>query len=226
MTEKEKQQAGELYNSNDRELFMERIKAKKLCAEYNAVECNDFQKRERILDRLVALRGDNTVIEPNFFCDYGYNIVMGDNFYANHNLVILDCADVVFGDNVFIGPNCGFYTAEHPIDANLRNQGLESAKPIKVGSNVWIGGGVTVIGGVTIGDNAVIGAGSVVTKDIPANCVAAGNPCAPVRTLEASEMADVAEKPAGEISATVPKKPAPEEKPKSRRLEIHLVDEK
>ena len=155
MTEKEKQQAGELYNANDRELFNERIKAKKLCAEYNAVECNDFQKRERILDRLVALRGENTVIEPNFFCDYGYNIVIGDNFYANHNLVILDCADIEFGNNVFIGPNCGFYAAEHPIEANLRNQGLEYAKPIKVGSNVWIGGGVTVIGGVTIGDNAL-----------------------------------------------------------------------
>ena len=226
MTEKEKQQAGELYNSNDRELFNERIKAKKLCAEYNAIECNDFQKRERLLDRLVALRGENTVIEPNFFCDYGYNIVIGDNFYANHNLVILDCADIVFGDNVFIGPNCGFYAAEHPIDAKLRNQGLESAKPIKVGNNVWIGGNVTVIGGVTIGDNAVIGAGSVVTKDIPANCVAAGNPCAPIRTLDVSETADTAEKPAEKKSEPAEKKPAPEEKPKSRRLEVRLVDKK
>ena len=223
MTEKEKQQAGELYNSNDRELFNERIKAKKLCAEYNAVECNDFQKRERILDRLVALRGENTVIEPNFFCDYGYNIIIGDNFYANHNLVILDCAEVVFGDNVFIGPNCGFYSAEHPIDVNLRNQGLEYAKPIKVGNNVWIGGGVNVIGGVTIGDNAVIGAGSVVTKDIPANCVAVGNPCVPIRTLEASEIAEVTEKP--EIQMPELKKPeAPAEKPKSRRLEIHRIN--
>ena len=225
MTEKEKQQAGELYNSNDRELFNERIKAKKLCAEYNAVECNDFQKRERILDRLVALRGENTVIEPNFFCDYGYNIIIGDNFYANHNLVILDCAEVVFGDNVFIGPNCGFYSAEHPIDANLRNQGLEYAKPIKVGSNVWIGGGVTVIGGVTIGDNVVIGAGSVVTKDIPSNCVAVGNPCAPTKTLEPAAAAEaVAEKPAEKKPEPAEKKPAPEEKPKSRRIEIRRID--
>ena len=225
MTEKEKQQAGELYNANDRELFNERIKAKKLCAEYNAVECNDFQKRERILDRLVALRGENTVIEPNFFCDYGYNIVIGDNFYANHNLVILDCADIEFGNNVFIGPNCGFYAAEHPIEANLRNQGLEYAKPIKVGSNVWIGGGVTVIGGVTIGDNVVIGAGSVVTKDIPSNCVAVGNPCAPTKTLEPAAAAEaVAEKPAEKKPEPAEKKPAPEEKPKSRRIEIRRID--
>lgn len=225
MTEKEKQQAGELYNANDRELFNERIKAKKLCAEYNAVECNDFQKRERILDRLVALRGENTVIEPNFFCDYGYNIVIGDNFYANHNLVILDCADIKFGNNVFIGPNCGFYAAEHPIDADLRNQGLEYAKPIKVGSNVWIGGGVTVIGGVTIGDNVVIGAGSVVTKDIPSNCVAVGNPCAPTKTLEPAAAAEAAaEKPAEKKPEPAEKKPAPEEKPKSRRIEIRRID--
>lgn len=221
MTEKEKQQAGELYNANDRELFEERIKAKKLCAEYNAIECNDFQKRERLLDRLVALRGEHTVIEQNFYCDYGYNIVIGDNFYANHNLVILDCADIEFGNNVFIGPNCGFYAAEHPLDANQRNQGLESAKPIKVGSNVWIGGNVTVIGGVTIGDNAVIGAGSVVVKDIPANCVAAGNPCKVIKTLEASQIAEVKEKP---VKAPE-KKPEPkEEKPKTRHIEVRLVE--
>ena len=226
MTEKEKQQAGELYYANDKELLAERVKAKKLCVEYNAIECNDYQKKERLLDRLVALRGENTWIEANFYCDYGYNIVIGDNFYANHNLVILDCAEVIFGDNVFVGPNCGFYTAGHPLEYKVRNQGLEYAKPIKVGSNVWIGGGVTVIGGVTIGDNAVIGAGSVVTKDIPANCVAAGNPCAPIRTLEASEIADVVEKSAEEKLKAAEKKPTPEEKPKSRRLEIHLVEEK
>lgn len=114
MTEKEKQQAGELYNGNDSELVSDRINAKKLCMEYNASPYNDFQKKERLLDRLLALRGENTWIEANFFCDYGYNIIIGDNFYANHNCVILDCAEVVFGDNVFIGPNCGFYTAGHP----------------------------------------------------------------------------------------------------------------
>ena len=225
MTEKEKQQAGELYNANDKELVAERVKAKKLCVEYNAIEYNDYQKKTRLLDRLVALRGENTWIEANFFCDYGYNIVIGDNFYANHNLVILDCADIEFGNNVFIGPNCGFYAAEHPIEANLRNQGLEYAKPIKVGSNVWIGGGVTVIGGVTIGDNVVIGAGSVVTKDIPSNCVAVGNPCAPTKTLEPAAAAEAAaEKPAEKKPEPAEKKPAPEEKPKSRRIEIRRID--
>ena len=120
---------------------------------------------------------ENVQIESNFFCDYGYNISVGENFYANHNLVILDGAKVEFGDNVFIGPNCGFYTAGHPIDIKSRNEGIEYAKPIKVGNNVWFGGNVSVMPGVTIGDNVTIGAGSVVTKDIPSNCVAYGNPC-------------------------------------------------
>lgn len=187
MTEKEKQQTGELYNANDKELVAERVKAKKLCAEYNAIEYNDYQKRERLLDRLVSFHGENTVIEPNFFCDYGYNIIMGDNFYANHNLVILDCAEVTFGSNVFIGPNCGFYTAGHPIDAAQRNEGLEYAKPIKIGRDVWIGGNVCVMPGVTIGDNTVIGGGSVVTKDIPAGVVAAGNPCKVIRKIDSGK---------------------------------------
>ena len=238
MTEKEKQQAGELYNANDRELFNDRIKAKKLCAEYNAIECNDFQKRERILDRLLALKGQKTVIEPDFFCDYGYNIILGDNFYANHNLVILDCAEVAFGDNVFIGPNCGFYTAEHPIDANLRNQGLESAKPISVGSNVWIGGNVCVLGGVTIGDNVVIGAGSVVTENIPSNCVAVGNPCRIAKKLEplaaapAQSSAESSPAPApGQPKAAAPGRSsvqnnagAPQPAPR-KRVELTKVDD-
>ena len=184
ITEKEKQQAGELYNGNDSELVSDRINAKKLCMEYNASPYNDFQKKERLLDRLLALRGENTWIEANFFCDYGYNIIIGDNFYANHNCVILDCAEVVFGDNVFIGPNCGFYTAGHPLDYETRNSGLEYAKPIKIGSNVWIGGNVCVMPGVTIGDNVVIGGGSVVVHDIPSGFVAVGNPCKPIRPID------------------------------------------
>ncbi|MDE6520571.1 MAG: sugar O-acetyltransferase [Ruminococcus sp.] len=183
MTEKEKQQAGELYNGNDPELVAERVNAKKLCAEYNAATYNDYQKKNRLLDRLLTFRGENTWIEANFFCDYGYNIIIGDNFYANHNLVILDCAEVTFGDNVFIGPNCGFYTAGHPIDVEQRNSGLEYAKPIKVGSNVWIGGNVCVMPGVTIGDNVVIGGGSVVVNDISSDTVAVGNPCKVIRKI-------------------------------------------
>lgn len=177
MTEREKMENGELYYANDAELVADRVKAKKLCAEYNTLEYNDYQKKTRLLDRLLALRGENAWIEADFFCDYGYNIVIGDNFYANHNCVILDCADVVFGDNIYIGPNCGFYTAGHPVDAEMRNKGYEYAKPIKIGNNVWIGGSVSVMPGVTIGDDVVIGGGSVVTKDIPSGSVAWGNPC-------------------------------------------------
>lgn len=183
MTEKEKMLAGESYNGGDRELVNERITAKKICMEYNNLPYNDFEKKNRLLKRLLGLKGENTWIDPDFYCDYGYNIVIGDNFYANHNCVILDCAEVTFGDNVFIGPNCGFYTAGHPIDAETRNSGQEFAHPIKVGNNVWIGGNVCVMPGVSIGDNTVIGAGSVVTKDIPAGVVAVGNPCKVLRKI-------------------------------------------
>ena len=117
-------------------------------------------------------------------CDYGYNIEIGENFYANHNLIILDGNKVEFGDNVFIAPNCSFYTAGHPLNAERRNKGLEYAKPIKVGNNVWIGGNVVVLPGVTIGDNVVIGAGSIVNKDIPSNTVAVGNPCKVIKNFD------------------------------------------
>ncbi len=123
------------------------------------------------------------MIEPSFYCDYGYNIEIGENFYSNHNLVILDGGKVAFGDNVFIAPNCGFYTAGHPLDVKQRNRGLEYAYPIKVGNNVWIGGNVSVMPGVTIGDNTVIGGGSVVTKNIPSGVVAVGNPCRVLREI-------------------------------------------
>ena len=183
MTEKEKQQTGELYNANDKELLAERAAAKKLCMEFNASTYNDYLKKDRLLDRLLPFKGENTWIDPNFFCDYGYNIFSGNDLYINHNCVILDCAEVTIGDNVYIGPNCGIYTAEHPVDAEARRQGLERAKPVKIGSDVWIGGNVTVLPGVTIGNNSVIGAGSVVVKDIPDNVVAVGNPCCTIKKL-------------------------------------------
>jgi hypothetical protein len=136
---------------------------------------------------------------------------------------------VTFGDNVFIGPNCGFYAAEHPVDANLRNQGLESAKPISIGNSVWIGGGVNVIGGVTIGDNVVIGAGSVVTENIPSNCVAAGNPCRVVKTLEplAAPPAQASEEPkaAAPENRGMNSSLRPAEPPRRKRVELTRVDE-
>ena len=131
---------------------------------------------------LGKIKGKFTILAP-FWCDYGYNIEIGENFFANHNCVILDSAKVTFGDNVFIAPDCGFYAAGHPLDVEQRNQGLEYAYPIKVGNNVWIGGGVKVMPGVTIGNNVVIGSGSVVTKDIPDNVLAAGNPCRVIRPI-------------------------------------------
>ena len=170
--------AGELYDANyDKELLSMRTKAKELCLEYNNLNPNDINTKKEVLKKLFQKSFEQCIIEPNFYCDYGFNIEFGKNFYANHNLVILDANKVKFGDNVFIGPNCGFYTSGHPLDYETRNNGLEYAKPIIVGNNVWIGGNVCVMPGVTIGNNVVIGAGSVVTKDIPSNVVAVGNPC-------------------------------------------------
>ena len=125
----------------------------------------------------------NFWIEQPFLCDYGYNIEIGENFYANYNLIVLDCAKVTIGDNAFIAPNVGIYTAGHPLTAEQRNSGLEYAYPITIGNNVWIGAGVHICPGVTIGDNAVIGAGSVVVKDIPPHALACGVPCKVVRYI-------------------------------------------
>ncbi len=184
MTEKEKRDNGELYLAElDEELVKEREKAKELCRMYNQKKYNEDKEKEEILKVLFKSKGKNTKIEPNFYCDYGYNIILGDNFYANHNLVILDCAEVKIGNNVYFGPNCGIYTAGHPLDFKQRNEGLEYAKPIKIGNNVWIGGNVVILPGVTIGDNSVIGAGSIVTKDIQENTVAVGNPCKEIKKL-------------------------------------------
>lgn len=185
MNEKEKMLNGLLYDANyDKSLIDERIKCKSLCYEYNNLHPEQLEERKNIIKQILGKTKENFLIEQPFICDYGYNIEIGDNFYANHNLIILDPAKVTFGDNVFIGPNCAFYTPLHPLDAETRNKGLETAKPIKVGNNVWFGGNVVVLPGVTIGDNAVIGAGSVVIKDIPANVLAVGNPCKPVKEIK------------------------------------------
>ena len=178
MTEKEKMLAGQIYDANyDKNLIEERQKAKELCFKYNMLNPSDTIDRENVLKELIGKIKGNILIEQPFICDYGYNIEMGDNFYSNHNLVILDAGGVKFGDNVFIGPNCGVYTSGHPIEKDVRNMGLEYASPIKIGNDVWIGGNVCILPGVTIGEDVVIGAGSVVNKDIPSHSVAVGNPC-------------------------------------------------
>ena len=183
-TEKEKAREGLLYDANyDAELVGERLSCADRTFELNRLRPSQVKEREEILRGLLGRTGKTFSIVSPFFCDYGYNIEIGDNFYANHNLTILDCAKVKFGDNVFIAPNCGFYCAGHPIDAEERNTLVEFAKPITVGNNVWIGADVSVMPGVTIGDNTVIGAGSVVLKDIPSNVIAAGNPCKVIRPL-------------------------------------------
>lgn len=185
MNEKEKMLNGFLYDANyDKTLIEERIKCKTLCSKFNNLPYENTIEKTKILKQILRHTGKNFHIEPYFWCDYGYNIEIGENFYSNHNLVILDCAKVTFGNNVFIAPNCGFYTAGHPIDVEQRNKGLEYAKPIKVGNNVWIGANVTILAGVTIGDNCTIGANSLVTKDIPPCSLAYGSPCRVIKTLE------------------------------------------
>ena len=189
-----------IYDANyDEELQKELMRTKDICFEYNMLRPSDLEKKKEIMDALLGKTGENYAIMAPFWCDYGYNIKIGERFYANHNCVILDGGRVTFGDDVFIGPDCGFYTAGHPLDVARRNAGLEYASPITVGNNVWFGGGVRVMPGVTIGDNTVIGGGSVVTHDIPSGVLAAGNPCRIIRELTEEETGQ-SDKPVLDIS--------------------------
>ena len=184
MTEKEKMLRGMLYApARDETLLAELAACKTQCQQFNqrAYQAEGIESAQMLLRRLLGAAGEGLRIEPPFWCDYGWNISVGRNFYMNHGGVILDAGGVTFGDNVLVGPQCGFYTSGHPLDAAKRAQGLEYAYPIRVGSGVWIGGGVIIMPGVTIGDNVVIGAGSVVTRDIPSNTVAYGSPCRVIR---------------------------------------------
>ena len=184
MTEMEKMANGLLYDANnDEALDTLRLKAKDLCYDLNNLKPSETNQKKSIIERLLGKTSQRFCLISPFWCDYGFNIEIGENFFANHNTVILDAAKVIFGDNVFIAPNCIFSTAGHPLDYEQRNRGLEYAYPIKVGNNVWFGAGVIVLPGVTIGDNTVIGAGSIVNRDIPSGVVAVGNPCRVLRKI-------------------------------------------
>lgn len=190
MLEKDKMLQGELYDGGDPELVALRAKAKDLCFQFNHCLPSDKKKQCEILSELFNCDAHSINIEAPFFCDYGIHISLGENVFINHNCVFLDCASIKIGSNVFIAPNVGIYTASHPINPLERNRGDEFAKPITIKDNVWIGGGVQIIPGVTIGENCVIGTGSVVTKDIPANTIAVGNPCKPIRNIELRDISD------------------------------------
>ena len=183
MTEKEKMISGMAYSVLDEELVRLHRACVDACALCDRLLPSQLEERKKSLARILGKTGERFLIEPGFFCDYGFNIEIGENFFANYNLVILDCAPVRFGDNCLIGPQCGFYTACHPLDAAERASGLEYAKPITVGNDVWFGGHVTVLPGVSIGSGSVIGAGSVITRDVPPGVVAAGNPCRALRPI-------------------------------------------
>lgn len=184
MKEWEKAQQGYLYDANyDKEIVEERTRCADLCYEFNLCRPSDTAKQQELLNRMLGSIKGNPVITAPFYCDYGFNITIGENFYTNHNVTILDGAKVTFGDNVFIAPNCVFSTAGHAIDSEQRAKGLEIARPIIVGNNVWIGANVSVLPGVTIGSSSIIGAGSVVNKDIPEGVIAAGNPCKVIRKI-------------------------------------------
>lgn len=187
MTEQEKCSAGLLYDTTFPGREEAHLRCADLCWEYNQTKPSDAAAREKLLRSIFGRLGESPYVEPNLFCGFGCNIEAGDRFFVNNNCVFVDPGRITFGDDVKIGPQCGFYTALHPLEPQLRKADYEIAKPITVGNNVWFGGGVKVLPGVTIGDNAVIGAGSIVTKDIPANALAYGNPCRVIRLLKEGE---------------------------------------
>ena len=184
MTEKEKLKKGLWYDANyDEELLKERERAEDLCLEFNSTKPSDKKTKEEVLKKLLPNKKEDAVILSPFYTDYGYNCIIGEKTFINHNAYLMDGAEIKIGRNCFIGPNCSIYTADHPICFEERNIGLEKALPVIIKDNVWIGGDVTILPGVVIGENSVIGAKSLVTKDIPANVVAFGNPCRVIRKI-------------------------------------------
>ena len=183
MTEKERMIAGEMYNPADPELVTERHQARLLFQEINSLNEDAVEKRNKLLNTLINNAGMNLYIEPPFYCDYGYNIIAGNNVFMNFNCCILDVCKVTIGNNCMFAPNVQIYTATHPLEAKARNSGREYAKPITIGNNVWIGGNATICPGVTIGNNVVIGAGAVVTKSFPDDVFIAGNPAKMIKKI-------------------------------------------
>lgn len=175
--------AGELYNPLDEQLSTERLNARLLLAALNETREDETAERSSLLRELLPNAGEGLWLQPPFYCDYGYNIKLGEKVFFNFNCVVLDVTLVTIGSRTLFGPNVQVYTATHPMNHKERAAGLEFAKPITIGEDVWIGGSVVICPGVTIGDRSVIGAGSVVTKDIPADVFAAGNPCKVIRSL-------------------------------------------
>lgn len=184
MTEWEKLLSGQVYNDNAEELFNKRVAAKKLFKKYNSTNDDDLDLRKEILSKLLKNVGENVLIEPDFRCEYGSNISIGDNVYINFGCIILDCAEIKIGNNVLLGPNVGLYAANHALNIERRVAGDCYSKPIIIADNVWIGGDVKIVPGVTIGKGAVVGTGSIVTKDVPENAVAGGNPCRVIKMIE------------------------------------------
>ena len=187
-TNKQKMLAGELYLANDPQLVAERRAVQEWMYELNALHPRDATQKDALLRRLLGAAGQRLHIELPFRCDYGYNIRVGENFYANYNCTILDCAPVTIGDNVLLAPNVSLFTAGHALHPVPRAEEWEFARPITLGNNVWLGGNVVVLPGVSIGDNTVVGAGSVVTRDLPANVVAVGNPCRVLREITEADL--------------------------------------
>ncbi len=183
MTEWEKSQCGKMYNDFDEDMFNRRVAAKKIFRAYNKTDDTQTEERAELMKKLFKSVGKNVWIEPDFHCEFGKNITIEDNVYINFGCIILDCAEVRIGANTLIGPNAGIYPVNHAIDANERINGGCISSPISIGKNCWFGGDVKVLTGVTIGDNTIIGAGSIVTKDIPSNVIAAGNPCKVIRPI-------------------------------------------
>ncbi len=179
--------SGERYDAMHPGLHKRLADTRRALWRFNALSPDDVDEQRKIIRDLLGAVGERFHINQPFRCDYGCNIFIGENFFANFNLTVLDEARVTIGNNVFIGPNVSIYTACHPLEEDERNLGVEWAEPVTIGNSVWLGGGVTIVPGVTIGNNVVVGAGAVVTRDVPSNVVVAGNPARIIKRLDAGE---------------------------------------